>query len=172
MLNVDVDMQPLQAPRWKRRKKRFWKGDHLGGWQICMDEKRTEGNLGQVMPVIIDYPVSGQFSASVSVLEPDPDFPDESVEVDIPQWQYKGFIPVTDERFKSAKPSKKIVDALLERAMKEIEATGDEKKLKPEEVREEQDAMRTMVYEANGFQAPEKSKLDKVKARRRKEGLK
>lgn len=167
-----ADMADLIERKWINRKRHFWKGDNLNGWQICMDEKRTKGNVGQVMPVLITYPVGGQFTAMVDILEEDP-VTGEKVTNQVPMWQYKGFRQVAEvvdaDGNVIKRPSEAIVEALLERRITELTQDMKEKNLRPDEIREECEAFRQLVYEANGMgkQVAEDA-VTRVKRNRRK----
>lgn len=176
---IEMDMTQVDNPKWKKRSIPLWKGDTINGWQICMDSRRTNGNVGQVMPIIINYPTGGQFTSHVHVERAaldengneiiDPVTGRREVTSDSMQtWRYKGFVPAHEA--KGRKPSQAIVDALLERHVGEMRQTL-EHKLAPSEIDAEVRAFQTLVYRANGIEDPELSKQAAIRAeQKRKKG--
>lgn len=177
MLNPERDVVDLHNPKWKKRTKRFWRGNHHGcndhkdgmcrarfGWQVCFDSQRTNGNLGQLMPIVIDHPVSGQFKTVYTVKEIDQD--GDEIETQMHKWEVKGWRP--PEEAEHVKPHPLLIEALTETCLAEKRRDLESKNIREAEIKEECDALRTLIHRANGLEDPEDDVTVAIKEERKR----
>ena len=131
--------------------------------QVCLDEKRTDGNIGQLMPIIIDAPVSGQFAVTYTVDQVDED--GDKVPTNMHKWEYKGWRLPSEAQ--GVKPAESLVKALADQCLDELQRSLKEDKVKPTDAQDELDALRVMIYRANGLEDPAAPKAVQIRNERK-----
>lgn len=162
------DARPKRTPT-----RRLWKcakegvdgelGDNPNGWQICMDIRRTKDNVGQLMPIIINFPTAKRFAQFFTMTRTDEFIDEETGEKvvetfddNVPVWKAKGFVPAHEAR--DIKPTRRVIDTILERVANELQLELASQKVDPATRRKEIAELRALVLKANGVTAKAEGK--------------